>query len=262
MRENKLREMLDAGKPTIATHVHATWPSITEIVGHTGMYDYVEFVAEYGPFDLYAFDDFCRAAELHNMSSMIKIDQDPRTFVAQRAIGSGFQSVLFADCRTVEEVQDCVDICRPDTPEDKGTYGVAMRRFAYMEYGTSEEYVEALRQIVVAFMIEKNAAIDNLEEILAVDGVDMIQWGPADYTMSSGKVGMIGTPEVKGVERKVIELSLQAGVAPRAEIESVDQAKYYLDLGVRHFCIGTDIRILHNWLKTNGDGLRKAIEGA
>jgi len=91
MRRNKIRELLDAGKPTIGTHLHSTWPSIVEIIGHTGMFDYVEFVAEYAPFDLYTLENFCRAAELHDLSSMIKIDQAPRSFLAQRGIGAGFQ---------------------------------------------------------------------------------------------------------------------------------------------------------------------------
>ena len=77
MRANKLREKLNAGEPTLATHVHTTWPSVVEVLGHTGLYDYVEFVAEYGPFDLYALDDFCRAVELYDMGAMIKIDQAP-----------------------------------------------------------------------------------------------------------------------------------------------------------------------------------------
>ena len=93
MRSNRLRELLDAGKPTIGTRVQSIWPSIVEILGHTGMFDYVEFLAEYAPFDLYALDNFCRAAELFDMSAMIKIDQSPQQFYAQRAIGSGFQSV-------------------------------------------------------------------------------------------------------------------------------------------------------------------------
>ena len=53
MRPNKLREKLNAGEPTLGTHIHTTWPSIVEALGHTGAYDYVEFVAEYGPFDLH-----------------------------------------------------------------------------------------------------------------------------------------------------------------------------------------------------------------
>src|SRR6058998_770519 len=128
MRPNKLRELLKAGTPTLATHIHTTWPSIVEAIGCTGLYDYVEFVGEYGPYDLHDLDNLCRAAEVHNMSMMIKVDQEPRGFLAQRAIGSGFHSILFADCRSAADVQECVRIVRPETPEDGGTYGVATRR--------------------------------------------------------------------------------------------------------------------------------------
>jgi 2-keto-3-deoxy-L-rhamnonate aldolase RhmA len=262
MRRNKLREMLDAGESTIATQLHSTWPNIVEVVGHTGLYDYVEFGAEYAPFDLYALENFCRAVELYNMSSMIKIDQQPRRFLAQRAIGAGFQSVLFADCRTVEDAQECILAVRPDTPEDGGTFGAVMRRHAYMRYAGQPEFVQALRDVVVVLMMEKHGAVDHLEEILALGGVDMIQWGPNDYSMSIGKPGTWPNPELREVERRVIETCLKANVPPRAEIFSVDQAKYYLDLGVRHFRIGNDLRILFNWLRENGEALRKTIEDA
>lgn len=262
MRSNKLRELLKAGKPSLGTHIHTTWPSIVEAIGHTGTYDYVEFVAEYGPFDLYAFDDMCRAAELYDMSMMVKVDQEPRGFIAQRAIGSGFQSVLFSDCRSVDEVRECVRIARPDTPEDGGTYGVATRRFAYMGYGGTSEYVRALNDIVVVLMIEKRGAVENLEEVLSVEGVDMIQWGGSDYSMSVGRAGERNSPEIKATELKVIETALKMGVHPRVEIGTAVEAKSYLDLGVRHFCIGTDVTILYNWWKAHGDDLRKAMEDA
>ena len=76
MRPNRLRQLLKTDRPSIGTHIHATWPSMMEVIGHTGVYDYVEFVAEYGPFDLHDLDNLCRAAELHNLSSMIKVDQN------------------------------------------------------------------------------------------------------------------------------------------------------------------------------------------
>lgn len=262
MKANKLRQLLNAGKPSIGTRVHSTWPSVVEAIGHTGMFDYVEFLAEYAPFDLYSLDNFCRAAELFNMSTVIKVDQEPRGFLAQRGIGAGFQGVLFTDCRTVDEVDRCVRIVRPETPEDGGIYGSGMRRFAYMGKAGSAEYVQALRDIVVLIMIEKQSAVDRLEEILALKGVDMIQWGPTDFSMSIGRPGEKKSAEVKAVERRVFETALKMGVPPRAEITSVDQAKYYLDLGVRHFNIGTDLVILHNWWKRNGDALRKIVSDA
>jgi 2-keto-3-deoxy-L-rhamnonate aldolase RhmA len=262
MRPNKLRELLNADKPTVATHIHTTWPSVVEAVGHTGLYDYVEFVGEYGPYDLHDLDNLCRAADLYDMGMMIKVDQEPRGFLAQRAIGSGFQSVLFSDCRSAAEARECVRIARPETPEDGGTFGVATRRFTYMGYGGTPEYVQALKDVVVVLMIEKRGAVENLEEILEIDGVDMIQWGGSDYSMSVGQAGQRNSPEIKQVERQVITTSLRLGVPPRAEINTADQAKYYLDLGVRHFCIGTDITVLFQWWKEHGDALRKAVEGA
>jgi 2-keto-3-deoxy-L-rhamnonate aldolase RhmA len=262
MRPNKLRQLLDAGQPSIGTRVHSVWPSMAEALGHTGMFDYIEFLAEYAPYDLDALDNFCRAVELFDMAAIIKIDQQPRTFVAQRAIGAGFQGVLFADSRTVEDVRECVRIVRPETPEDGGIHGVGTRRFTYMSYGGTAEYVQALRDIVVMIMIEKKSAVDHLEEILSVPGVDMVQWGPSDFSMSIGKPGQRSDPEVQAAERKVFETALKMGVQPRAEIGSVDQARAYLDMGVRHFSLGTELSVLYNWWKTNGDELRKVLSDA
>jgi hypothetical protein len=52
------------------------------------------------------------------------------------------------------------------------------------------------------------------------------------------------------------------GVPPRCEINSPDEAKYYLDMGVRHFCIGTDLLVWFEWCKKNGEATRRALEGA
>ena len=64
---------------------------------------------------------------------------------------------------------------------------------------------------------------------------------------------------MKRIERRVFETSLKMGVPPRAEINSADQAKEYLDMGVRHFCIGTDMCILFDWFKANGAEMKKLL---
>ncbi|MDP2954658.1 MAG: aldolase/citrate lyase family protein, partial [Chloroflexota bacterium] len=135
------------------------------------------------------------------------------------------------------------------------------RRHSYMGYGGTKEYVQALKDIVVAMMIEKKGAVDELEEILSIPGVDMVQWGGADFSMSIGKAGERNLPEVVAARNKVFKTAIKMGVAPRAEIQSPDQAKEFLDMGVRHFSIGTDVVILFNYWKENGDKLRKALEG-
>lgn len=67
-------------------------------------------------------------------------------------------------------------------------------------------------------------------------------------------------PVLKNAELRIIEAALAAGVQPRAEIKRPDQARFYLDLGVRHFSMGTDLGILANWWRTEGGALRAELE--
>lgn len=254
MRRNRLRELLDADLPSLGTHILSSWPSVVELVGHSGMFDYVEFVGEYAPYDLYALENLGRAVELFDhMSSMMKIEQEPRTHLAVRALGAGIQNVLFSDPRTVEDVEECVGAVRAETPGSGGRHGVGMRRDVglVLEVGTPA-FVEALDGAVVALMIEKAEAVENLEKLLAVKGVDMVQFGPADYAMSIGLAGRFRHPRVREAEEYVIATALRAGIAPRAELHGREGMERYLDLGVKHFCIGTDVRILYDWLTDIG----------
>jgi 2-keto-3-deoxy-L-rhamnonate aldolase RhmA len=82
-----------------------------------------------------------------------------------------------------------------------------------MGYGGTQDYVQALRDIVVTIMIEKPGTVDNLEEVLAVPGVDIVQWGRSDYSMAIGKAGEWRSPELKVIERRVFETALKMGVA-------------------------------------------------
>lgn len=254
MRRNRLRELLKADQPTLGTHVHSTWPTIIELVGHSRMFDYVEFVAEYAPYDLYALENLGRAVDLFDhMSAMMKIEQEPRTYLTVRAIGSGIQNVLFADPRTVEDVKECVRAVRAEAPHAGGRHGVGMRRdVGFVLEGGSPAFVQALDDAVVALMIEKEPAVENLEALLSVPGVDMVQFGPADYSMSLGLTGQWDHPRVREAEQFVIETALRKGIAPRAEITHPHEAARYLEMGVKHFCIGTDVSILFRWFVENG----------
>ena len=261
MRLNRLRELLDADLPSLGTHLHSSWPSITELVGHSGMFDYVEFVAEYAPYDLYALENIGRAIDLFpHMSGMMKIEQEPRTYLTIRAIGSGIQNVLFADPRTVEDVQECVKAVRAETPANGGIHGVGMRRdVRFVLEGGSPAFAQALDQSVVALMIEKKSAVEDLEALLSVPGVDMTQFGPADFSNSIDRPGEWQHPEVVEAEKHVIETSLKMGVAPRAEINTPEQAEKYLEMGVKHFCIGTDVSILFDWFRDTGGAFNELL---
>src|SRR5262249_52207380 len=168
-----------------------------------------------------------------------------------------FEGVLFADSRGVDDARACIAAARPDTPQHGGTYGVAARRMAYPGYSGSPDYVEALARVVVALMIEKRGAVDALDEMLALPGLDLVQFGPVDYSLSVGRVGEAASPEIEEVQRHVIERCFAAGVAVRVEIASPEAAEHYRELGVRHFSLGTEISVLYDWWLVNGKRLRE-----
>lgn len=260
-RKNVLRELLKEDKPTIGTHVHSTWPGMIEVIGHTHAIDYIEFTAEYAPYDLYSLENFGRAIDLFDhMSAMMKIEQEPRTHLAIRANGCGIQNLLFADIRTVEDGKEAIAAARADTPQAKGVAGAAMSRdVGYLLGPGSADYVQALEEGVVALMIEKQSALDNLEDILLLKGLDMVQFGPADYSMSIGIPGRWDDPKVKKAENSVIETALKMGIRPRAEINDFEQAKPYLDVGVKDFCIGWDVVTVYDYCKRQGEALAKVL---
>lgn len=251
MRPNRLRQRLDEGKPSIGTHVISPWPGIVEIIGHSGAFDYIEYVGEYSPFSLEQMDNFGRAIDLFpSMSSMVKVEEQTRGFISQRAIDSGIQNVLFTDVRSAEDAAECVRLVRSETPEAGGVHGAGMRRsVGYVLEGGRQSWVDSLNDVVIALMIEKKGAMEHLEEILQVDGIDMLQFGPSDYSVSIGKPGGGRDPEVQAAHRRMIETALEMGKHPRVELGSLEQAKPYLDMGVRHFCVGWDIITLFGWCK-------------
>ncbi len=267
MRRNLLRERLDAGEPTVGTHILSCWPTLVELIGHSGQYDYVEFTAEYAPFDMHDLDNLGRAFEVAGLGGMIKIEQTQYTHQAMRAIGSGFQSVLFADIRTVEDARAAVDAVRAETTmamgaRGRGRLGVGMRRdVGVVRHGGQTAYVDALNDVVIAIMVEKKSCVDDLDAILSVPGIDMVQFGASDFSMSIGKPAQYGDPEVLAAEMKTIETALKKGLHPRVELRDPSGAEKYLKMGVKHFCIGWDVRILADWWDTKGAEMRGLLAG-
>jgi 4-hydroxy-2-oxoheptanedioate aldolase len=111
-------------------------------------------------------------------------------------------------------------------------------------------------------MIEKKGAVEDLEGILGVKGVDMVQFGPSDYGMSIGLGGQRNHPAVMEAYEHTIKTSIKMGVRPRAEIQSPKDADWYLERGVKDFNLSTDTAILAAFYKDQGSAMRQVMEQA
>jgi len=240
----------------------SVWPAMVEVIGYTGVMDYIEFSGEDAPYDLASLENFARAVDLFDhMTSMMKIEQVPKEWLASRANGSGIQNLLFADTRTADDARGAVAASRHETPRSGGVACVGWKRdVGYGIGATLEEGVKQRQEGVVALMIEKAEAIENLEEILAVDGVDMIQFGPSDYSVNKGLYADPEQPEIQKVQKHVNETAIKMVGRPRVEIFHFEEAKPYMDAGVIDFCIGWDTQIIFDYCKEQGEELAKLLE--
>ncbi len=261
MRENRLRTLLNEGKPTFGTRLQSSWPTATELVGRSGQFDYVEFLAEYAPYDLYALDNIGRAIELYpNFTGLIKMEQSAQWHLAVRAMSAGIQNLLFTDVRSAADAEAIVRLVRSEGPGNDYTHGMAGGRIQVESQG---DYVQYYNDAVIVIMIEKRQAVENLEAILRVPGIDMVQFGPSDYGLSVGKPGRgyaTGLhPEVLEARKYTNETAIKMGVRPRAEISTPQEAESYLEAGVKDFNLSSDVAILRSFYSKEGAALREIV---
>ena len=265
MPRNRMRQLLRENKSTVGTHYSCTWANLVEIVGNSQQFDYAEFTGQYGPYTLHDLENLARACELTGMDSMIKIDQEPRTFIASRAIQAGFTAMLFADCRTVDDVEKSVQSVKL-IPQG-GINGYQMGRVT--GYGQVRgqktslvDYVKHIDEIVIAIMIENESLVDDIEEVLAIPGIDMVQFGPADYSISIGHAGEgYRNVQISDAMEKSYQAAKRKGIRIRAEC-TADEMQKWIDLGCKDFCIGSDTGTISSWAQNTGKTIKNTLANA
>jgi 2-keto-3-deoxy-L-rhamnonate aldolase RhmA len=272
MKTNRLRELLRAGKPTLGTRMIIPWPRVVEVIGVTGIFDYIEFTAVNSSWDFELLENLSRAFELFpNMVSTIKVEPQEREFLVPRAVDAGFQNVKFAEVSSAEEVRECMRLVRLATPEAGGTLGwPGFRRVPQMLGsrvedqllgGSVDRWMKVIEDIGVFVVIEKKAALDNLDEILSIEGIDMVSVGGNDLALSMGLAGRAGHPEWEEVERSVARKCLERGIPFRVHLRGdFEEAERWIDMGIRNFFICADLQSIRDECRHQGGGLRKLLE--
>ena len=87
----------------------------------------------------------------------------------------------------------------------------------------------------------------------------MVQFGKADYSMSIGSPGEWESAKVKDAESQMIQTALRMGITPRVEIQKFEQAQYYMDMGVKDFCLGTDVEVIFDYCRDQVEKLANLL---
>ena len=203
--ENKLKKKLKDGKKTAGAWVQIASPFTAEIFSNAG-FDWLMIDMEHGPGDILTL-----VHQIHAMkgSDTVPLVRTPWNDFVQikRILDAGASGVLVPYVNTKEEVEEAVRACKYPMDGIRGMAG-SPRAPGYGQ--NSMNYLKvANEEIFIMTAVETPVAVDNMDEMLTVEGLDGIFIGPMDLATSMGYFGNSKHPAVqdaiKVIETKVLE---------------------------------------------------------
>ncbi len=257
MTENRLKTALARGDMQVGTWLNLTSPEGAEIAGAAG-FDWCLIDGEHGPYDPSQILEKLRVLAAFNANAVVRVPVG-EAWVIKQVLDLGVQSLLVPMVDTAAQAADMVAATRY-APEGIRGMGAAVARASI--YGTDTEYVaNANGQICLLVQAETPTALNNLDEILAVDGVDGIFIGPADLSASMGYPGNPAAPEVRDAIKDAVGRIRAAGkTAGIIHYDAADFA-YYKEIGVNFLGVGSDVGLLSAALQDILARAREAVGG-
>jgi 4-hydroxy-2-oxoheptanedioate aldolase len=235
--KNTTKEKLKAGQAVIGFSLAFASPDIIEMLSNIG-FDFVYFDCEHGPMSEETCQDMVRAAELVGLTPIVRVTSNQPWFIL-RALDLGAMGIIVPHCNTKQEAQRAVEAAKYPPVGERGIAGRSLRLSGMLH---ADYIVEANKETMVIAMIEDAEAIDNLSQILAVDGLDVLLVGRADLSVSMGIAGQVNHPMIEEAVSRVITQGRAAGKAVGVGHLSVDDPESYrqfLRQGAQFFSVNS-----------------------
>ncbi|HUX14291.1 MAG TPA: aldolase/citrate lyase family protein [Spirochaetia bacterium] len=185
------RSRLSRGDLFIGTLLTLPSPEIAEIFCASG-FDWLFVDIEHGPMDMLDAQRILQAAA-YRVPCIVRVPALEEVWI-KKALDIGSAGVIVPQVRTVEEAQTSVRLCKyPPT----GTRSVGISRAHGYGQNFMEYIAKADQETAVIIQIEHIDAVNNVENILKVPGIDCLFVGPYDLSSSMGKTGLVDDSEVQ-----------------------------------------------------------------
>ena len=234
------KDRLQAGKICIGTWVSFTDPTATEVLCGSG-FDFLIVDAEHGPHDLETVQMHLMATKGSNTVPIVRVAWNDLVLI-KRVLDVGAAGVLVPMVKTREDVQNAVAACMYPPA---GVRGFGPRRPSNYERNFSEYIATANQNVIVFVQIEHIDAVNNIEDILQVPGLDGVFIGSNDLSGSLGLLGQPAHPRVIETIETVVARAHEAGVPMgMAGPLTAEGAFHWISRGVQFITIGSDTGFL------------------
>lgn len=223
LRRNKAKHTLeDGGVATVAMGYMSA--DLIEFLGPLG-FDGMWIEAEHGPFDFQDIPNLTRACDLWGMTSVVRLHLNMQGLI-YRTLDLGAQGICVPHVNTAVEARNVV--------EGGKFHPIGKRGMATSRQGIDVDdfFTKANDETLLIVLIEDIVAIENIEEIVKVDGIDVFFIANGDLSQSMGYIGEHRHPDVLAAADRGYEAILGAGRHAGALVND-DNVDYYLERGVR-----------------------------
>jgi 4-hydroxy-2-oxoheptanedioate aldolase len=236
---NRLKRALQSGQPQIGLWSSLSSHVTVEVIAGAG-FDWLLLDTEHSPNELPMVHSQLQAMSDGTAAPVVRPAWNDAVIV-KRLLDVGVQSFLVPFVQTAQEAAAAVAATR--YPPD-GIRGIATTTRA-SRYGRVKNYVtRANEEICVVVQIETRVALENLEAIAAVNGVDGLFIGPSDLAAAMGHPGNSAHPEVRGAIDDAITRIRACGRFAGILAPLEDDARHWLSRGCLFVAVGSDVGLL------------------
>ncbi len=237
MRKSQVLRRLRNGEIVVSTKVNLNDPRVVEIAAACG-FDVIWLDMEHIPTDWIFIENGIRAAKIHDTDVMVRVEKGSYSTYCKpfEADASG---IMVPHVTSRKEAEQIVKTTRffplGMRPVDGGNADGQYCMVDFIEY-----LKQSNQEKFVCIQIEDVEALDELEEIISVEGIDMIFFGPGDFSQSIGKPGVFDDPLLVETRVKIAKLCMKHNKVA-ATVGSPANFQSLVDLGYRFISIGADV---------------------
>jgi 4-hydroxy-2-oxoheptanedioate aldolase len=237
--KNQFKSALKAGRPQIGLWSSLSSSYTVEVIAGAG-FDWILLDSEHSPADLENLLGQLQAAAPYPSHPVVRVPWNDMVTM-KRILDVGAQSLLIPYVSTAEEARNAVAYTRYPPAGVRGVAGTTRAT----RFGRVKDYAKrAHEEICVLVQVETQGALDNIEAICAVEGVDGVFIGPADLHASLGYTGEIANPKVKPLIDEAVRRIRKCGSAPGILTPNEADARHWLECGALFVAVGSDVGIL------------------
>jgi len=244
------KRKLTRGDLLIGTIITLPSPEITEIYCRSG-FDWLFVDLEHSALSIKDAQVILQSAS-QQVSCVIRVPSINEAWI-KKALDIGPSGIIIPNVQTAEEAKLAVRLCKYP-PEGMRSVGIARAH----RYGENfQEYVATANdETAVIIQIEHRDAVNNIEDLLKVSGIDCLFVGPYDLSASMGKTGLTTDPDVQNAIMQVKKCAEQEKIPLGIFGTTADAVKPYIQSGYKLIAVGIDTLLIGKAAKNITDILK------